>query len=111
MPFVPPSSFWPGTSLPDAWSTATTPSASLAGALALAAVTLAQDRLGLDPAALGLVAAGITALTLLWHLGTTRRPAARGPVPAATSPAHRPVSRVGQAQEEPPWPSGSRESR
>ncbi|MFE6517559.1 hypothetical protein [Streptomyces sp. NPDC057748] len=42
--------------------------------------------LGLAPAELGLVAAGVTALTLLWHLGTTRRPVAPAPVkPAPTS--------------------------
>lgn len=43
---------------------------------------LAQEWFGLVPAELGLVAAGVTALTFLWHLGTTRRPA----TPAPTSP-------------------------
>ncbi|MBL1102452.1 MFS transporter [Streptomyces coffeae] len=43
---------------------------------------LAQEWLGLAPAELGLVAAGVTALTLLWHLGTTRRSTA----PAPTTP-------------------------
>ncbi|KRV50301.1 MFS transporter [Wenjunlia vitaminophila] len=42
---------------------------------------LAQEWFGLAPAELGLVAAAITVITLLWHLGTTRRPAA--PTPAA----------------------------
>ncbi|MFI1730677.1 MFS transporter [Streptomyces acidicola] len=47
---------------------------------------LAQEWFGLAPAELGLVAAGVTVLTLLWHLGTTRRPAAPAPVtPAPTS--------------------------
>uniref|UniRef100_A0AAU2UYT5 MFS transporter n=1 Tax=Streptomyces sp. NBC_00003 TaxID=2903608 RepID=A0AAU2UYT5_9ACTN len=45
---------------------------------------LAQEWLALAPAELGLVAAGVTALTLLWHLGTTRRPA----TPALTTPPH-----------------------
>ncbi|MEO3750130.1 MFS transporter [Streptomyces sp. B6B3] len=36
---------------------------------------LAQQWLGLAEAELGLVAAGITGLALLWHLGTTRHPA------------------------------------
>ncbi|MEU5832691.1 MFS transporter [Streptomyces diacarni] len=44
---------------------------------------LAQQGTGLDPAELGPVAAGVTALGLLWHLGTMRRPAA----PAPTTPA------------------------
>ncbi|MGI5352702.1 MFS transporter [Streptomyces sp. CA-250714] len=38
---------------------------------------LAQEWFGLAPAELGPVAAGVTALTLLWHLGTTRHPAPR----------------------------------
>ncbi|MEV6141255.1 MFS transporter [Streptomyces sp. NPDC051992] len=46
---------------------------------------LAQGWLGLAPAELGPVAAGVSALTLLWHLGTTRRPAA--PSPATPEPA------------------------
>lgn len=47
---------------------------------------LAQEWFGLAPAGLGPVAAGVTALTLLWHLGTTRRPVAPAPVtPAPTS--------------------------
>ncbi|MFD9034526.1 MFS transporter [Streptomyces sp. NPDC059567] len=47
---------------------------------------LAQEWFGLAPAELGLVAAGVTALTLLGHLGTMRRPAAPTPVtPAPTS--------------------------
>ncbi|MET9414451.1 hypothetical protein ABZY03_09730 [Streptomyces klenkii] len=37
---------------------------------------LTQEWFGLAPAELGLVAAAVTALTLLWHLGTTRHPAA-----------------------------------
>ncbi|WP_051866545.1 MFS transporter [Streptomyces griseus] len=37
---------------------------------------LAQEWFGLAPAELGPVAAAVTALTLLWHLGTTRHPAA-----------------------------------
>ncbi|MFI5768314.1 MFS transporter [Streptomyces sp. NPDC051658] len=48
---------------------------------------LAQEWLGLAPAELGPVAAGITALTLFWHLGTTRRPAAPAPAPATPEPA------------------------
>ncbi|MFJ1551167.1 hypothetical protein [Streptomyces sp. NPDC088246] len=46
---------------------------------------LAQEWLGLAPAELGPAAAGVTALTLFWHLGTTRRPAA--PAPATPEPA------------------------
>ncbi|GAA2309410.1 MFS transporter [Streptomyces violaceusniger] len=47
---------------------------------------LAQESFGLAPAKLGPVAAGVTVLTLLWHLGTTRRPVAPVPVtPAPTS--------------------------
>ncbi|WP_039628604.1 MFS transporter [Streptomyces sp. 769] len=47
---------------------------------------LAQRWSGLAPAELGPVAASITVLTLLWHLGTTRRPVAPTPVtPAPTS--------------------------
>ncbi|MFI9040595.1 MFS transporter [Streptomyces sp. NPDC053726] len=47
---------------------------------------LAQEWFGLAPAELGLVAASVTVLTLLWHLGTTRRPVAPAPVtPAPTS--------------------------
>ncbi|MEU3693782.1 MFS transporter [Streptomyces narbonensis] len=47
---------------------------------------LAQEWFGLAPAQLGLVAASVTVLTLLWHLGTTRRPVAPAPVtPAPTS--------------------------
>ncbi|MFD7621841.1 MFS transporter [Streptomyces sp. NPDC059802] len=48
---------------------------------------LAQEWLGLAPAELGPVAAGVTALTLLWHLGTTRRPAAPATAPAPPEPA------------------------
>ncbi|WP_030674272.1 MFS transporter [Streptomyces sp. NRRL B-1347] len=44
---------------------------------------LAQQWPGLTPAELGPAAAGVTGLTLLWHLGTGRRPA---PVPAAPEP-------------------------
>ncbi|WEB45441.1 MFS transporter [Streptomyces yunnanensis] len=47
---------------------------------------LAQQWFGLAPTELGPVAASITVLTLLWHLGTTRRPVAPTPVtPAPTS--------------------------
>ncbi|MCX4902269.1 MFS transporter (plasmid) [Streptomyces sp. NBC_00257] len=47
---------------------------------------LAQEWFGLAPAELGLVAASVTVLTLLWHLGTTRRPVAPAPVtPVPTS--------------------------
>ncbi|MGW1992765.1 MFS transporter [Embleya sp. NPDC001921] len=45
---------------------------------------LAQEWLGLAPAQLGPVAAGVTAVTLLWHLGTARRPAL--PAPATPAP-------------------------
>ncbi|MFB6718188.1 MULTISPECIES: MFS transporter [unclassified Streptomyces] len=48
---------------------------------------LAQEWFGLAPAELGPVAAGITALTLLWHLGTTRRPAQLAPMMAASASA------------------------
>ncbi|MFJ5720839.1 MFS transporter [Streptomyces sp. NPDC093149] len=48
---------------------------------------LAQEWFGLAPAELGPVAAGITALTLLWHLGTTRRPARLAPILAASASA------------------------
>lgn len=41
---------------------------------------LAQEWLGFSPAQLGLPAAGITVLALLWHLGTTGHPGT--PVPA-----------------------------
>ncbi|MER7000510.1 MFS transporter [Streptomyces sp. NPDC000410] len=44
---------------------------------------LALEWFGLAPAELGPVAAGVTALTLIWHLGTTRRPDA----PALVTPA------------------------
>ncbi|WP_256341519.1 hypothetical protein [Streptomyces sp. TLI_105] len=44
---------------------------------------LAQQGFGLTPAALGPVAAGLLALALLWHVGTTRAPAA----PAVTAAA------------------------
>ncbi|MGP3989186.1 MFS transporter [Streptomyces sp. 3N207] len=44
---------------------------------------LAQKWLGLAPAQLGPVAAGVTALTLLWHVSTTRRPT----TPATVTPA------------------------
>lgn len=44
---------------------------------------LAQEWFGLAPARLGLVAAGVTVLTLLWHLGTARRPATPAPVASA----------------------------
>ncbi|MER5323144.1 MFS transporter [Streptosporangium roseum] len=50
---------------------------------------LAQEWLGFAPAQLGLPAAGITVLTLLWHLGTTRSPAApvlATPIPAPATP-------------------------
>ncbi|WP_329124926.1 MFS transporter [Streptomyces sp. NBC_01353] len=47
---------------------------------------LAQKWLGLAPAELGPVAAGITALTFLWHLGATRRATTTAPMaPAAAS--------------------------
>jgi predicted MFS family arabinose efflux permease len=46
---------------------------------------LAQQSFGLAPDELGPVAAGVIALTLLWHLGTTRRPAA--PTPTDPAPA------------------------
>ncbi|MEV6200067.1 MFS transporter [Streptomyces sp. NPDC051771] len=57
---------------------------------------LAQDRFGLAPAELGPVAAAVTVLALLWHWGTTRRPAepaasAAAPVPQAGSAERRPV--------------------
>ncbi|MEU2507458.1 MFS transporter [Streptomyces sp. NPDC007863] len=57
---------------------------------------LAQDRFGLAPAELGPVAAAVTVLALLWHWGTTRRPAepaasATAPVPEAGSAERRPV--------------------
>ncbi|MFF3126471.1 MFS transporter [Streptomyces sp. NPDC057908] len=48
---------------------------------------LAQEWFGLAPAELGPVAAGITALTLLWHLGTTRSPARLAPMMAASASA------------------------
>ncbi len=50
---------------------------------------LAQEWFGLAPAELGLVAAGVTALTLLWHLGSTRRraaPALGTPAPTSADP-------------------------
>lgn len=54
---------------------------------------LAQDGFGLAPAELGLVAAGTTALALLWHLGTTRRPAATAaPAAPAAVPTAAPVA-------------------
>ncbi|CAL9666006.1 sugar efflux transporter [Streptomyces sp. enrichment culture] len=49
----------------------------------------AQGWFGLAPAELGPVAAGVTVLTLLWHLRTKRRPVALAPVmpaPASTGP-------------------------
>ncbi|MFI8367842.1 MFS transporter [Streptomyces sp. NPDC085466] len=57
---------------------------------------LAQDRFGLAPAELGPVAAVITGLALLWHWGTTRRPAepaasATAPAPEAKGAERRPV--------------------
>lgn len=58
---------------------------------------LAQEWLGLAPAELGLIATGVTALTLLWHLGTTRHPAAPAPAPVApaqTSNDHAEESRA-----------------
>ncbi|MFF8381427.1 MFS transporter [Streptomyces sp. NPDC015661] len=48
---------------------------------------LAQEGLGLAPAELGPVAAGVTALTLLWHLGTAHRPTAPTPVTPSPAPA------------------------
>ncbi|MFE4795278.1 MFS transporter [Streptomyces sp. NPDC056708] len=48
---------------------------------------LAQEWFGLAPAELGPVAAGITALTLLWHLGTTCSPARLAPMMAASASA------------------------
>jgi len=47
---------------------------------------LAQEWFGLAPAQLGLVAAGVTALTLLWHLGTARHPAASAPIMPTPTP-------------------------
>ncbi|MFI8520027.1 MFS transporter [Streptomyces sp. NPDC085481] len=50
---------------------------------------LAQEWFGLAPAELGPAAAGVAALTLLWHLGTTRHPAAptaKPLTPAADNP-------------------------
>ncbi|MFI1252735.1 MFS transporter [Streptomyces netropsis] len=49
---------------------------------------LAQEWCGLAPAELGLVAAGVTALTLLWHLGTTRRSATAAPMTASQALAN-----------------------
>ncbi|MFJ2088844.1 MFS transporter [Streptomyces sp. NPDC087901] len=46
---------------------------------------LAQEWFGLAPAELGPAAAGVTAVALLWHLGTTRR--TNAPDPAAPEPA------------------------
>ncbi|WP_406457597.1 MFS transporter [Streptomyces sp. NBC_00876] len=46
---------------------------------------LAQEWFGLAPSELGPVAAGVTALALLWHLGTTRR--ATAPTPVAPEPS------------------------
>ncbi|WP_438295972.1 MFS transporter [Streptomyces sp. HUAS TT7] len=47
---------------------------------------LAQEWWGLAPAELGLLAAGVTAVTLIWHLGTARRSAV--PATPATAAAH-----------------------
>ncbi|MFH8370541.1 MFS transporter [Streptomyces sp. NPDC018031] len=54
---------------------------------------LAQEWLGLTPAELGPVAAGVTALALLWHLATARR--ASGPAPVAAAPATTATRRSG----------------
>ncbi|MFG2645971.1 MFS transporter [Streptomyces sp. NPDC048370] len=48
---------------------------------------LAQEWFGLAPAELGLVAAAVTALALLGHLGTTRRPITPTPTTPAPTPA------------------------
>ncbi|WP_329625791.1 MFS transporter [Streptomyces sp. NBC_01255] len=55
---------------------------------------LAQEWFGLAPAELGLIAAGVTALTLLRHLRTTRHPAAPAPVVPAPASARPEESRA-----------------
>ncbi|MGX1128338.1 DHA1 family inner membrane transport protein [Streptomyces glaucescens] len=55
---------------------------------------LAQGWFGLAPAELGPVAAAVTVLTLLCHLGTTRRPVAPAPVTPAPASAGREKSKA-----------------